>query len=838
MLYTKNHMYFTQGLENVLEGFQTSEQGLTIDEATVRLRTYGYNELPKKKKSLILLFLSQFNDVMVFILLGALAISSVMPFFEGHDIHVESFIDAYVILAILILNSVLGFVQEYKAEEAISMLEKLTSPHTRVRRSGQEMIIPSREVVPGDVVIIEAGDKISADGRVFNESHLRVNESSLTGESMAVDKCTDALRGELSIADQRNMVFSGTIVTNGSAEYVVTATGLQTEIGKIAKLVSETQLPETPLQRKMERLGKLIGIVVIGICVTVFLEGLYEGIAFGEILLLGVSLAVSAVPEGLPAVVTVCFAMGVRRMVKQNALVRRLDALETLGSVDVICADKTGTITQNKMTVVDSWVRMESDALLLAEIAASCNRAQLPNIGDPTEIGLLEFAAQEKAARLPIDDEPVPFSSEEKYMKTKHGNRYFLKGAPERITTFCPDVSDEDLLEKNTEFAKKGLRVLACAVEENDKTHFVGLIAMEDPPRPTVQASIQEAKNAGVRTMMITGDNVETALAIARHVGIIGEAIEGKELDSLTPAALCKVVETTSVYARVSPEHKLQILLALQQNGHVVAMSGDGVNDAPALKGAHVGIAMGKVGTEVAREASSIVLADDNYSTIVSAIREGRRIYDNIKKFVIFLLRANFDELLLFLTVVALNIPLPYLPIHILWINLMTDGLPALALGMEKAEPDIMKRKPRSPGEHLLHGEWGRLVIAGLLAYAAALILFLYELSIGNPVEEARTVTLVMAILFELLLAFNIRSTRPIWEIGFFTNRYLLGAAAVPLILNILLIYTPLHDVFQLYPLPPIDWIRAFGIAVGCVTFLELLKLTPIYKNTKVKETP
>ena len=830
-------MYFTQSVRNVFEGFETSKRGLAEDIAARKLEEYGYNELPKKKRSLVKLFFGQFRDVMVYILLAALVISSVMPFFEGEELHIESFVDAFVILAILLLNAILGFFQEYKAEEAIAMLEKITSPQARVRRNGKEIIIQSRELVPGDVVIIEAGDKVSADGRVFEESHFRMNESSLTGESKAVDKAADVLSGKLGLADQRNMVFSGTTVTSGSAEYVVTATGVHTEIGKIARLVSQTVLPETPLEKKMSRLGKLIGLVVIGICFVVFGVGLYEGMAFGNILLLGVSLAVSAVPEGLPAVVTVCFAMGVRRMVKKNALVRRLDALETLGSVDVICSDKTGTITQNTMTVADTWVRKVEDEKLLAEIAASCNRAQLPNIGDPTEIGLLEFAVGQNVERLPIDDEPVPFSSEEKYMKTQHGDRFFLKGAPERITTFCPDVSDEDLLEHNTKFAKKGLRVLACAVEEKGTTRFVGLIAMNDPPRPTVQASIQEAKNAGVRTIMITGDNIETAATIARDVGIVGDAMEGKELDTLTPTQLCKVVEKTSVYARVSPEHKLQILHALQQNGHIVAMSGDGVNDAPALKGAHVGIAMGKVGTEVSKEASSIVLADDNYSTIVSAIREGRRIYDNIKKFVIFLLRANFDELLLILTVVLLGLPIPYLPIHILWINLMTDGLPALALGMEKAEPDIMKRKPRNPKEHLLHGETGRLVIAAILGYCASLLLFLWELSTGHPLAEARTATLMMAVMFELLLAFNIRSKRPIWEIGITSNKYLLAAVCVPLVLNVALLYSPLVKVFHLYPLPPIEWLRATAIAFGCVFFLELLKLTPVYRDQYTQET-
>ncbi len=815
--------------DDVLKQLGSTINGLSSNEVIKRHQKYGFNELPKKKKSLLLLFLNQFRDTMVYILFAALAISIAMPFLEEGPLSIESFLDAIVILAIVLLNAVLGFVQEHKAEEAIAMLEKLTSPHSRVRRDGKEMQISSRELVLGDIVILEAGDKISADGRLINGSHFRVNESSLTGESTAVDKEASSLDENRHLAERTNMLFAGTIATRGSAECVITATGIKTEIGKIATLVSEMKLPDTPLQQRMRKLGRLLGAVVITLCLIIVTVGILTGASSFAMLLIGVSLAVSAVPEGLPAVVTVCIAMGVRRMVKKNALVRRLDALETLGSVDVICADKTGTITQNSMTVVETWVIEDGekdDDKLLAQIAASCNRAKLPNLGDPTEIGLLVYAQNLGVKRLDIDDEPVPFTSEEKYMKTKHGDKFFFKGAPEKIASITGH-KEKEILNHNEKFAVKGLRVLACAVEENGKTRFVGLIAMEDPPREGVNISIKEAIDAGIRTMMITGDNLQTAMAIAAKVGIKGEAMEGRDLDKLSNDKLKKVVEKTSVYARVSPENKLQILKCLQDNGHIVAMSGDGVNDAPALKGAHVGIAMGKVGTEVAREASAIVLADDHYSTIVKAIAEGRRIYDNIKKFVVYLLRANFDELLLILTVIVLGLPLPYLPIHILWINLMTDGLPALALGMEKAEKDIMKRPPRSPNEHLLCGEWGRLVLAGVVAFAAAFLLFLSEISIGNPIEEARTVTLTMGILFELMLAFSIRSRRPIWEIGFFSNKYLIGAISVPIILHFFLLYTPLNEVFHLYPLPVTEWIKAIVIAGSCMLGLELLKYLP-----------
>lgn len=822
-------MYELQPVEEVLGKLGSSFDGLKYPEVEKRQRAYGLNELPRKKKSPILLFFNQFRDIMVYILIVAFFLSLVAPFFEEGPITLESFLDAIVIFAILTLNAVLGFVQEYKADEAIAMLEKLTSPHARVRREGVEQIIPSNELVPGDIVILEAGDRISSDGRVILESHIRVNESSLTGETSAVDKDIEPLDHEAPLGDRRNMLFSGTVVTRGSCEYVVTATGLNTQMGKIAKLVSETKIPETPLQNRMQQLGKLLGIVVIVLCFVVVGIGLLEGASFIAMMLIGISLAVSAVPEGLPAVVTVCLAMGVRRMVSQNALVRRLDALETLGSVTVICADKTGTITENRMRVVKTWIPGKdiAEEKLLFQIGASCNRAVLPNLGDPTEIGLLEGAEKHKIERLPIDEEEVPFTSEEKYMQTRHGDRSFLKGASGKIIELCTDVDEEVVRMENQRFAKEGLRVLACAVKEGERTRFVGLIAMEDPPRRTVTSAIQEAQDAGIRTVMITGDNLETACAIARQVGIEGDAIAGKELDKIPPHKLHDYVRTISVYARVSPEHKLQILEALQENGEIVAMSGDGVNDAPALKGAHVGIAMGKVGTEVAREASSIVLADDQYTTIVSAVREGRRIYDNIRKFVVFLLRANFDELLLIMTALLLGIPLPYLPIHILWLNLMTDGLPALALGMEEAEPDIMQRPPRPANEHLLSGEWGRLVVAGLLAFSVAFLYYLHQISSGVSIEAARTGTLTLAINFELLMAFTIRSRRPLWEIGYFTNKWLLGAVAIPFIMQLFLVFTPIGAFLHLTVLSVGQWLQILVLAFSGFILFELIKILP-----------
>lgn len=821
-------MYASATCEDVLRKLESSIDGISGEQVVSRREKFGVNELPTKKKSLIKLFFSQFQDVMVYILFAALGISLVIPFVEnGGNATVESFLDGAVIFAILILNAVLGFVQEYKAEEAIAALAKLTSPHVRVRRDGKEQIIDSKEIVPGDVIIIEAGDRISADGRILNHSHLRVNESSLTGESHAVDKTDDVMATDrLPLAEQHNIVFSGTLVTRGFSEYIVTSTGTNTEIGKIAKLVSETEFPETPLQRRMAQLGKMLGLVVIVLCGIIAGIGVYQQLPFTEILLITVSLAVSAVPEGLPAVVTVCLAMGVRRMTKKNSLVRRLESLETLGSVTVICSDKTGTITQNTMKVIDSWVADSQEKSLLAQIASSCNRAKLPNIGDPTEIGLLQFGESQSAERLRVDEEEVPFTSESKYMQTRHGNSVFIKGAPEKIVELAGG-NHQELLDADDAFASKGLRVLACAVKKAEAITIVGLVAMEDPPRETAKQAIKEASTAGIRTIMITGDNVRTAASIAEQVGIEGKALHGTEIDQMTSHQLAVALEDVAVFARVSPVHKLRILEALQEAGEVVAMSGDGVNDAPALKGAHVGVAMGKVGTEVAREASSIVLADDHFATIVSAISEGRRIYDNIKKFVLFLLRANFDELLFIATTIILGMPLPYLPLHILWINLMTDGLPALALGMEPAERNIMKRAPRPQSEHILHGEWGRLLFSSVFAFAIAFVFFLWQLSQGVSVIEARSVTLTLAIVFELFLAFSVRSREPIWRVGFFTNKWLLGATAIPFLLQFALLYTPLNILFHVTPISLTQWIEVLLLASVAFAVFELIKLLP-----------
>jgi len=826
-------MFSALSIKETFSELSARPDGLSGEEVDDRRKKYGRNRLPEKKRSAVLLFLRQFQDVLIYILIGALILSIVLRVLEGGEASLEQNIDIAAIFAILLLNAVLGFVQEYRAEQAMESLRSLTSPQSRVRRDGRELLVQSEELVPGDIVILETGDRVSADGRLVGVSHLQINESSMTGESVPVEKHLDKLSGVKPLAEQRNMVFAGTLVTNGAGEYVVTATGTLTEIGHIATMVSQAQTPPTPLEIQMKRLSIVVGIVVLVLCLLLSGLQLSRGEALIAVVLLAVSLAVSAVPEGLPAVVTACLAMGVRRMAGMNALVRRLDSLETLGCVTVICSDKTGTITENRMKVVRTWVPLEGrtaqqqkqDEALLIQIAASCNRARLPDLGDPTEVGLLKFAEEKGVERLPFDHEEVPFTSEEKYMQTRHGERSFLKGAPEKILALSHDPDKNEIESVNLAMARDGLRVLAMAVMDDGKIHFVGLMGMEDPPRHAAIPALKEARGAGIRTMMITGDNLETAIAIAQRVGIGKNGVDGNTIDTWSPAKMREMVKTVSVYARVSPVHKLKILQALQHNGDVVAMTGDGVNDAPALKTAHVGVAMGRDGTQVAREAASLILTDDNYATIVVAIREGRRIYDNIRKFVFYLVQANLAQLMLITLAVILGLPLPLLPLHILWINLMTDGLPALALGMEKAEPTIMSRPPRSTKENLFTGEWGYLLFIATFACGVTFLVFLWALNQYDDLHQVRAITFTFSILLELILALISRSRFPLWKIGYFGNPWILGACTIPFVLHLVILATPLRDAFEITTLNGDEWLKVGLAALGSFVLLELAKL-------------
>ncbi|MCO4744391.1 MAG: cation-transporting P-type ATPase [Proteobacteria bacterium] len=818
-----------QSTDQVWATQQSQEDGLSQAEAARRLAAEGENALPESKRSPFALVVKQLKSIFVWILAFALVLSIALPVLEAeHALGLSDFVDAIVIAGILVMNTALGVFQEARAEKAIAQLASFAAPRANVLREGTATEVPATEVVRGDVLVLSAGDRIPTDARVTTHSGLRVDESALTGESLPVPKQADAVPADAAVADQKSMVFAGTLVTAGSCQAVVTAIGRHTEVGHLAGLLQSAEPPPTPLELQLQRLARLLAIVAAVAVVIIMVVGTLRGMPTGELLLVAVSLGVSMVPEGLPAVVTVCFAVGARHMAQQGALVRRLDALETLGSVSVLCTDKTGTLTENRMTVVEHWA---ADARVLAQVGASCNRASDGSHGAPTETALLRFAEEQKAKRLAIDSEPVPFSSAVKYMATTHAGRTFYKGAPERLLELTGD--DGSVRERVDAMASRGRRVLAAAVAEPNATpQIVGLFGLEDPPREGVSGAVASARSAGVRTVMITGDHQGTAKAIAERVGIEPTVAEGRQLDGCDDAEIERWVASRSVFARVSPEHKVQLCSALQRGGAVVAMTGDGVNDAPALKTAHVGVAMGGRGTDVAREAASIVLADDHYATLVGAIAEGRRSHDNIRRFTLFLLRANFDELLLVIVTFALALPIPYLPVHILWINLLTDGLPALALTAEPAEPDIMERPPRPPDEHLLAGEGPGLVVATLISFAGALAIYLGVLNATEDLPLARTATLTFAVVLELALAFSVRTHAPTWTRPLRSSPWLVAASAAVLVLHVILVYSPLGTLLHLVPLPAWVWAPILGLAAILFLTLELTK--PLLRRTQM----
>ncbi|HKZ45565.1 MAG TPA: HAD-IC family P-type ATPase, partial [archaeon] len=753
--------WHTLRVEDVFSKLETSEIGLNRIDAKLRLEEYGPNTLTERRRiEPIKIFLRQFKSFLIIILIVAAAISA---FFR-------SITESYIIISIVLINAVLGFAQEYKAEKAMEALKKMASPTSKVIRSGKQIEIPSRKLVPGDVIHLEEGDKVPADARLFKISSLKVDESSLTGESMPITKETRILR-DAPLAERKNMVFLGTTVSYGNAYAVVANTGMQTEMGKIAKMIQVEEVEVTPLQKRLDQFGIWMGILVIILSCITFMLGVARKGDLLTMFMTSVVLAVSAVPEGLPAIVTATLALGMRKMTKFNAFVRKLSAVETLGCTTVICADKTGTMTTNEMTVrkiycddktisiskigFEPMGEFTSDEIanpkedehvrLLLKIGLLCNDARLEYVddrwqvsGDPTEGALVVAAAKANMWMEKIKNDystiaELPFSSERKMMTTVHQSKNgifaYSKGAPETILEFCKhtykdkkvkalrEEEKEKILSATHKMASEGLRVIAFAFKEMEKAEFTpekveenlifaGLAGIIDPPREEVKESIRICKEAGINVVMITGDHKQTATSIARELGIIQDEYEtvltGNELNELTEEKLEKIVENVKVYARVSPEHKVKILNALKKNGHVVAMTGDGVNDAPALKNAHIGVAMGVKGTDVAKEASDIVLLDDNFSTIVKTVEEGRGIYDNIKKTVRFLLSINFDEMFVVVLAMLMYLPLPFLPIHILWINLVSDSLPALSLSIDTKEKEIMKRKPRNPKEHIL----------------------------------------------------------------------------------------------------------------------------------------
>ena len=838
-----------------------------LDDAQVlALRAqYGENRLRSQgKKTALRRFFDQFKDVMILILLAAAAVSFAVALAEGDP---SEFFEPLLILLIVVLNALLGVLQESKAEKALEALKGLSAPHARVIRQGTEKIIEAWELVPGDIIRLEAGDFVPADAVLLKSAGLKSEESALTGESLPVEKDASAAPPENApLGDRTNMVFSGCAITYGTATAAVTATGMATQMGRIAGLLDAEAEGQTPLQQKLSRLGTLLGFLALGACGIIFAVGLFSGIPALEIFMTAVSLAVSAIPEGLPAIVTIVLSIGVQRMVRRNAIIRRLPAVETLGSASVICSDKTGTLTQNRMTVVQAWRRGEAEAVggentpairELLRLAALCcdgtisiQDGQVCRIGDPTETAIVLAAHQngmvksELERRFPRRAE-LPFDSDRKLMTTINEMdgtyRVIVKGAFDEMAKRCTSGDLDAAAQVNQDMSAQALRVLAVGCKEisslpADLTSasletgltFLGLIGMIDPPRPEAREAVALCRRAGIRPVMITGDHVVTASAIAKDLGILWEgdrAITGAELDALSDEELDRAVESISVYARVSPENKIRIVKAWQARGRVVAMTGDGVNDAPALKAADIGCAMGITGTDVAKGAADMTLTDDNFATIVEAVREGRGIYANLKKVVGFLLGTNIGEVVtVFVSMVAWQ-KSPLLSMQLLWINLVTDSLPAMALGMEAVEEDIMTRPPKEKSEGIFAQGFGvRVVLQGLMFGGLSLLaFFLGERATGTE-SGGQTMAFMVLAFSQVVQSYNMRSERSLLRIGVFTNPTLNLAALAAAALVCLVLFTPLAGPFGLVRLPGRLYLLALGLILVPLVVMELAK--------------
>jgi Ca2+-transporting ATPase len=878
-------MYYDEAADAVLKTLNTSETGLSSGEAENRLKQYGKNELKEEEKtSLVKLFLSQFKSFLILILMVAALVSA----FLGE------LVDAFVILFTVFLAGVLGFVQEYRAEESIKLLKSLTSPEALVVRDGKEVKVPSSLLVPGDILILQAGDRIPADARLLEAKALKIDEASLTGESVPVEKSIKAFPPETPQPDRKNMAYTGTSVTYGRGKAVITATGMSTAFGKLAGLLGEIERERTPLQEKLDQFGRWLGAATLIVVAFVAVLGILQGFDPFEMFLWGVALAVAAIPEALPAVVTVGLALGVRRMVKRHALVRKLPSVETLGSTNIICTDKTGTLTQNKMTVEKVYVNgtmlsvtgngyepagdffREGQPVLedihlhkLLVTGALCNDAGLVQeeegiwdiMGDPTEGALVVVAAKEGLWRNALEERhrrigEVPFSSERKMMTTLNTSEESLyaysKGAPEVILGCCTKIflggqekeltpeTRQEILDTVNGMANQTLRVMGFAFRqvpedivpgdaEKDMV-FAGLMGMRDPPREEVKVAIATCSNAGIRTVMITGDHKTTAFAIAREIGIYREGdlvLTGTELDALGDKEFEDIVEKVSVYARVYPEHKLKVVNALKNKGYIVAMTGDGVNDAPALKAADMGIAMGITGTEVSKEASSMILTDDNFASIVSAVEEGRNILKNIKNFIAYGLTCHIGVVLIVLVGVLAWQILPVIAVQILWINLITDGLPPMALSLEAPDRGLMNQKPRKSTEGLVSR---RMLIAslglGALIAVQSLGVLYWALEEGIPLAKIQTLIFTLVVMSCMFNAFNWRSDKlSVFSLGIFTNRSLIYAVLSTVLLQLAVIYVPvLQTAFRTVPLSISDWGMIIPLASTTLIVMELTK--------------
>ena len=838
-------------IEEVYSQLGGSPRGLTPEEVEKRQKEFGLNQITeKRKKPLWLLFLYQLKDFMILVLAIAAIISGI----------IGDITDTIIILVIVLLNAIIGFVQEYKAEKAMEALKKMGTPRATVVRDGITMIVSSVDIVPGDIVVLEAGNIVASDLRLTETHSLRIEESSLTGESIAIDKSLDVINEkDPPLGDRFNMAFKSTQVTNGRGKGVVVATGMNTEIGKIAEML---QQPETvtPLQKRMTEFGKRLSYLIIGICIILFFIGWLRGENAVKMLLVAISLAVAAIPEALPALITIALARGAKNLVKKNVLIRKLHAVETLGSVTFICSDKTGTLTQNKMKVVASLAYPATIDLIngmpVLEIAMALNqdvnRSNEKLAGDPTEIAIVQ-ELQEKHGNIlsEIYDQfprvqELPFDSERRSMTTihKYGHQYiaFTKGAVESILTRLRNKTrNDEIARKANEVSAKGCRMLAYAYKTLDtipgqpdhnkienELEFAGMVGMIDPPRKEAAPAVNDCKTAGINVVMITGDHKETAIAVAKEIGIVTArdiVLSGKELEELEEDEFDEKVEKVRVYARVSPKQKLNIVKALQRKNHFVAMTGDGVNDAPSLKRADIGVAMGIMGTDVSKEASDMILLDDNFATIVKAVEEGRRIYDNIRKFVKYIMTCNSAEIWTIFLAPLLGLPIPLLPVHILWINLVTDGLPGLALSAEKAEKDIMKRSPRRTDESLFsEGIAYHIIWIGLLM--AFLTLGTQAWAYNNQNTHWQTMVFTVLSLAQLGHVSAVRSENEfIYKKGIFSNRPLLGAVIFTFLLQLAVIYLPFaNTIFKTQPLSISELFICIGIAATIFHAVELEK--------------
>ena len=852
-------MWETLRKEEVIRELKTDKkEGLNYEEVKIRQVKYGKNKLKDKpKESILTKFIKQFNDFMIIILIIASIVSAGISFFQ----HENDYIDSVIIIAIVVLNAIMGVIQEEKAQKAIEALNKMTPPKAKVVRENKISEINAEELVLGDLIILEAGSYVPADCRLIESHNLKIEESTLTGETEPVLKDSDMIcKRNISLGDKLNMGFMASIVVNGTGKAIVTNIGMGTNVGKIANMIIENESPETPIQKKLGQVGKTLGIVCLAICLFIFVIGIIKNIDPIEMFMTSVGLAVAAIPEGLPAIVTIMLSIGVTKMAKKNSIIRKLPAVETLGSSSVICSDKTGTLTKNEMTVVEVNSRNQDFAL---ELATMCTDADLKYengkyeiFGEATEKAILNAGMKDGKNKIELYQKmprvnEIPFSSERKMMTTIHRNgdkyRIITKGAPDILIDRCTkeinssSIGKANIKSNNLQMAKKALRVLAVAYKDIDRLPskidstsieedliFVGLIGMIDPPRDNVKEAIRTCKHAGIKTVMITGDHIETAKAIAKDLGILMPkdlTITGQELNNMAQEELERKIKDCSVFARVTPEHKVRIVKAWQKTGAVVAMTGEGVNDSPALKKADIGIAMGKNGTDVAKNAADMILADDNFVTIVEAVKQGRNIYDNIRKAIHFLIATNIGEIVVILLGIILGFKSPLLAIQLLWVNLVTDSLPAIAIGLEPPEENIMRRRPVNSKKSIFSdGLWGKIIVEGLMIGILTLVAF----SIGNKyynLETGRTMAFISIGLLELVHSFNIKSEKSILKTNIFENNFLILSFILGVFVQTIVVIIPtLASIFDLVSLNSTQWIITILISILPIPIIELQK--------------